>query len=359
MKMSGRGKPVKRSASRRFAAFTYLFLCAVLAGCGAGADSMKHDVIFDTDANNEVDDQHALAYTLFSGDAFNVVGVTVNATSGPGGSREPSHVREHYDEAKRVMRLCGELDGKIPLLTGADGSFDSIREHIDSDTFDGSEAVDFIIEEAMRERGSPLVVIAVGKLTNVALALKKAPEIADRLRVVWLGSNYPARGEHNLWWDIPAMNYVLDTEVPFDLVVVRWNEPSGTHAVRVTLSQIAHRMPGLGPRISEPVEGRHGGYFDNWGDYSAELFERYGGYREPPSRALFDVAAVAIVKNPAWADSREIPAPTYVRSNDEWEWVERPDNSRQITLWEWFDIYGIMYDFFRTMENPVLADPSK
>jgi hypothetical protein len=27
----------------------------------------KHHVIFDTDANNEVDDQYALAYLLFSG----------------------------------------------------------------------------------------------------------------------------------------------------------------------------------------------------------------------------------------------------------------------------------------------------
>jgi purine nucleosidase len=42
-----------------------------------------HHVIFDTDANNEIDDQHALAYLLFSGDVFAVEGVTVNATSGP------------------------------------------------------------------------------------------------------------------------------------------------------------------------------------------------------------------------------------------------------------------------------------
>ena len=37
-------------------------------------------VIFDTDANNELDDQHALAYLLFSGNAFAVEGITVNST---------------------------------------------------------------------------------------------------------------------------------------------------------------------------------------------------------------------------------------------------------------------------------------
>ena len=37
-------------------------------------------VIVDTDANNELDDQHALAYVLLNGDTFKVEGVTVNAT---------------------------------------------------------------------------------------------------------------------------------------------------------------------------------------------------------------------------------------------------------------------------------------
>ena len=33
-------------------------------------DSSRIRVIFDTDTNNEVDDQHALAYLLFNGNAF-------------------------------------------------------------------------------------------------------------------------------------------------------------------------------------------------------------------------------------------------------------------------------------------------
>jgi hypothetical protein len=40
----------------------------------------KIQIIFDTGANNEPDDQHALAYLLFSGSTFTVKGVTVNAT---------------------------------------------------------------------------------------------------------------------------------------------------------------------------------------------------------------------------------------------------------------------------------------
>jgi purine nucleosidase len=332
----------------------------VLAGCASGVatadsrDMRKIEVIFDTDANNEVDDQHALAYLLFSGSVFHVEGVTVNATSDPAGFLTRSNVQDHYDEARRVMQLSGELYGRIPLLLGAQNRFDEIQPHLDEAEFDGHEAVDFIIEQALRERDGELIILAVGKLTNVALALAKEPSIADNIRVVWLGANYPGTGEHNKVWDIPSVNYVLDSDVPLEVVTVRYGDPSGTDAVKVTQAQILRRMPGRGPRISQPVTGRHGGEFETWGDYSANLFEMYQMYGDPPSRALFDMAAVAIVKNPDWAERRVIPAPIYDIEND--RWIDREDNPRQIALWEWFDIYGIMNDFFVTMRNPVIVD---
>ena len=318
------------------------------------ADDKKIPVIFDTDANNEVDDQFALAYLLFSGDVFDVVGVTANATCPPGGGLTYSHVTEHYMEAKRVMQLCG-LHGKIPLHAGATGSFVAIRDHVKAPKFDGSEAVDFIIEESLKDRDRTLVLLAVGKLTNVALALKKEPAIAKKVRVLWLGSSYPQSREHNLVWDIGALNYVLDTGVPLEIATVRYREPSGTGAVRVSRDQVYHRLPGLGPKVSPAVEGRHGGEFSHWGDYAVNLFQQFDMTGDPPGRPLFDQAAVAILKNPEWAESRVIPAPTYSEADD--KWIERPDNEHTITIREWFDIYAIINDFFRTMEHPVLAEP--
>ncbi len=324
-----------------------LMLLAVLFSACNLSESSKIPVIFDTDANNEVDDQHALAYLLFSGDHFKVEGVTVNATSAPTGYSEESDVSDHYEEAKRVMQLCSELYGKIPLKTGANGSFEEIKNHIGAAEFDGHEAVDFIIEQAMKKRNQKLVLLPVGKLTNIALALMKEPAIANNVRIVWLGSNYPEPGEHNQDWDIESMNYILDVDVPFEMVTVRYGKPSGTAAVMASKDQILHRMPGKGPQVSIPVTGRHGGEFTNFGDYSVNLFEQYGMWGDPPGRALFDMAAVAVVKNPEWAETREIPVPIYMNGR----WVERPNNPRKITLWEWFDIYGIMNDFFVTMDD--------
>ncbi len=84
--------------------------------------------------------------------------------------------------------------------------------------------------------------------TNIALALKKETAIAENIRKVWLGSNYPKPGEHNHDWDIPSMNYILDVDILFEMVTVRYGEPSGTTAVRVTQAQILHRMVADPPR---------------------------------------------------------------------------------------------------------------
>jgi len=329
-----------------FLVAVFLLPCSFFSACNLGGGS-RVPVIFDTDANNEVDDQHALAYLLFSGNDFDVVGVTVNATSSPAGYSNESDVRDHYEEARRIMQLCGEFYGKIPLLTGANGSYEDIRNNMGSPEFDGHEAVDFIIEEAMKSRNQKLVLLPVGKLTNIALALRKEPAIAEKVRIVWLGSNYPEPGEHNQDWDIESMNYILDVNVPFEMVTVRYGQPSGTAAVMVSKDQILHRMPGKGPEISGTVTGRNGGEFSNWGDYSAHLFETYGMWGDPPGRALFDLAAVAIVKNDDWAEKREIPAPVYMNG----KWEDRPNNPRKIILWEWFDVHGILNDFFVTMDD--------
>jgi inosine-uridine nucleoside N-ribohydrolase len=193
--------------------------------------------------------------------------------------------------------------------------------------------------------------LAVGKLTNVALALKKDPSITQRIRVVWLGSNYPEPGEYNQDNDTIAMNYVLNTEVDFEMVTVRYGKPSGTDAIRVTKEEINKRMPGKGPKISTPVKGRHELAFNTFGDYSVNLFEHITYHGDPPARALFDMAAVAIVKNPSWATAKQIPCPILINN----QWVERPENRRKITIWENFDRDKIMKDFYQTMDHYILA----
>lgn len=324
-----------------------LAILMALTGPALVAQGDSHEkirILLDTDANNELDDQHAIAYMLFNGDVFDVEGITVNGTSGGG------DVENHYAEAERIVRLCS-LHPDIKIYMGANAKYEDILPDIKKKKFDGSDAVDFIIERAMADDPRKLVLMPVGKLTNIALALKKEPAIADKVRIVWLGTNYPEPGEYNFIHDIPSLDPIMESDVPFEMVMVRYDKPSGTDAVTATLVDIRRIMPGKGPSISDPVTGRHGGSFSNFGDYSIELFEKFRG--SPIERPLFDMAAIAIVKNPAWADRVTMGAPKFADG----KWTDRPDNPRRIIIWENFDKDGIMKDFYSSMENYVLAKP--
>lgn len=300
--------------------------------------SSKIRVLLDTDANNELDDQHAIAYMLFNSQIFDVEGITVNRTYNGG------TIDKQFEEAERVVKLCAS-DSLVNIYKGANGTYDEIVTHIEEPNFDGSEAVNFIIERARAQDDRKLVLVPVGKLTNVALALKKDPSIASNVRIVWLGTNYPEPGEYNFKNDISAVKPILESDVEFEMVMVRYGKPTGTAAVDASLKEIRRTMPGKGPQIPNPVTGRHGGSFTNFGDYSVSLF---ANFREDyATRPLFDMAAVAIVKNPDWADRVEIGAPEF--SNG--KWIDHPDNVRKIIIWENFDKEGIMKDFYQSVEN--------
>ena len=321
-----------------FASLIFFMGCKPEAPKNEATKSNKIRVILDTDANNELDDQHAIAYMLFNRRIFDVEGITVNKTHNGG------TINEHFAEAKRIVKLC-DLYPEIKIYKGATEKYEDIVNNINEPTFDGSEAVDFIIKQANVQNDRKLVLLPVGKLTNIALALKKDPSIASKVRIVWLGTNYPEPGEYNFVNDIPSLDPILESNVEFEMVMVRYGDSTGTAAVKAYLKDFQQRMPGKGPHISEPITGRHGGKFSCFGDYSVNLFTKFRG--NPKSRPLFDMAAVAIVKNPEWADRVVISVPKFVDG----KWVEQPDNPRKIVIWENFHSDEIMQDFYKSMDK--------
>ena len=132
-----------------------------------------------------------------------------------------------------------------------------------------------------------------------------------------------------------------------------YHRGTGTDAVRVTQALAHAQFAGQGPRIKTPVVGRHGGEFYCFGDYSVNLFDniKLGAGK---TRALFDMAACAIVKNPEWAVKRTIPAPTMIDG----QWVERPENTDSVSFWEYYDRDAIVADFIRTIRGGVTPPSS-
>ena len=86
----------------------YIFWSLLLSLCSSLVLGQKLPVILDTDANNELDDQHARAYLLFNSDLFDLIGITVNGTKNGG------DIKNHLAEAQRTVKLCG-YEQKVPI----------------------------------------------------------------------------------------------------------------------------------------------------------------------------------------------------------------------------------------------------
>ncbi len=292
-------------------------------------------LLVDSDANNELDDQFALTYVLHNQGVFDLEGITVNHTRGGG------DIQQQYDEAARIIALSARTD--VPLYMGASGSYAEIVPSLGDADFDGHAAVDFIIERAHADDPRPLVLAPIGKLTNIALALEKDPSIASKVRIFWLGSHWPMPGEYNLDNDTTSVNPVIESGVPFEMAVVRFGYYSGTGAVKLGMKEVQETMPGLGPRIATPITGRHGGEFYTFGDYAVSLFEHMG----EDYRALYDLAALSLLKNPAWAERVVIDAPRLTGE----AWVEGAGSGNQIAIWENFNSSLILKDLYDTLES--------
>ena len=85
---------------------------------------------------------------------------------------------------------------------------------------DGTDAVSFIVDTCRRDEGIWLV--PVGPLTNIALALRTAPDLADRIGGISLMGggtfgNRNAHGEFNIWADPEAARIVFGYGGPLSM----------------------------------------------------------------------------------------------------------------------------------------------
>ena len=172
-------------------------------------ENKKVRVIVHTDCKNEADDQYALAHHLMT-NRFDVKGIVAGHFDknpqeyGHGNTEQAS-----YEEILKILSLMG-LNGKYPVLHGAPHGLPDTGVPVES------EGADFIINEAMKDDKRPLYIACQGAITDIASALLKKPEIAERMTVIWIGgADYPKGGfEFNLAMDIPAANVLFSSRVP-------------------------------------------------------------------------------------------------------------------------------------------------
>ncbi|WP_017669974.1 nucleoside hydrolase [Blastomonas sp. AAP53] len=117
------------------------------------------------------------------------------------------------DSAMETMRRL-DIAGPPPVAAG--------HEHPMTDTKSPSAAAVAIVAEARRSDRLPLFLCCGGPLTNVAEALRLAPDIAARMTLIWIGGGgYPSGGwEYNLATDAAAARLVIE-----DSALPLWQVP--------------------------------------------------------------------------------------------------------------------------------------
>ncbi len=172
----------------------------------------KKKVILDTDAYNEIDDQFAIAYFYYS-NKVELVAVTAEHYMHDRCNSKALGMKRSYDEIVKVLSLA---DPHYTTET-CRGSINTVDE---TGCAVESEAADAIIRIA-RESEEIVYVAAIGALTNVTSALLKAPDIKDKICVVFVGCRPLAIGcpvEYNVEQDYKAAQLLFESGVPLIIV---------------------------------------------------------------------------------------------------------------------------------------------
>lgn len=199
-------------------------------------ESKKIRLIINTDAKNEADDQFAIVHALLT-PRFKIKGIIAAQFEKTASMMNRTDtMQQSYDEIQKVLSLM-DLQGQVPVYKGAANALESVTEPQISE---GAEA---IVLEALKDDPSPLYVVFLGPLTDMASALLMEPSIADKLTVIWIGGgHYPEGGwEYNLLNDINAANVVFDSNVEL------WQVPHTVYTtMRVSIAELAYKVKPYG-----------------------------------------------------------------------------------------------------------------
>lgn len=166
------------------------------------------DVVLDTDTYNEIDDQFALAYLILHNEKLRLQAIYAAPFSNekaPGGPAEGMQLSR--DEILHIIDLMKRGDLKDRVYAGSQAYLNDEKTPVDSPA-----ARDLACRAMNYTPESPLYVIAIGAITNIASALLLEPAIRDRITVVWLGGHalhWHDNKEFNLRQDIAAARIVL------------------------------------------------------------------------------------------------------------------------------------------------------
>ena len=173
----------------------------------------KIDVVLDTDAYNEVDDQFAISYMISNQDKLNIKGFTAAPFFNQLSTSPSDGMHKSYDELIKLLIFANEEELSKKVYRGSEGYLPNENTPVES------PAANFLAELANEYSAKkPLYIVAIGAITNVASAFIKNPSMKEKTVVVWLGGHahhMPHTAEFNMVQDVAAARVILNSGVPF------------------------------------------------------------------------------------------------------------------------------------------------
>ncbi|TMV04365.1 nucleoside hydrolase [Brucella haematophila] len=236
--------------------------------------------VLDTDTYNEIDDQFAIVQMLLSSDRLDLKAIYA-APFHNSRSDNPGHGMElSYDE---ILRLLARLD-----IDPENFVYKGVKNYVGSvKVAQEAPAVDDLITRARASSSNdPLYVVAIAAISNVASAILKAPDIIDKIVVVWLGGHaleWPNTREFNLRQDVGGAQVLFDSGVPLVLLPC--------------MGVVSHLLSSV-PEIERHVEP-----YGEIGKFLAQRYKEYSDDHVGWSKEIWDMAPVAWLLNPDWCES--------------------------------------------------------
>ena len=237
------------------------------------------DMILDTDAYNEIDDQFAISYALLSPERINTLAICAAPFKNAKSADAEEGMELSYDEIIKLLGFMGRPELESIVYRGS-------RTYLpDEKTPVVSEAAEIMVETARKySPEKPLYIVAIGAITNVASAILMDKEaMVNNTVIVWLGGHalhMPDNSEFNLRQDIAAARVVFGCGAP----VVQLPCKGVVSALTTTEGELRAWLTGTGPL---------GEYLMNNTVREAESYAKGKAW----SRCIWDISAVAWLMN--------------------------------------------------------------
>lgn len=279
----------------------------------------KVNVILDTDTYNECDDQFALAYMIKSQDIFNIEAITVAPYSHK--ERNETVISGREKSYNEILKICNWLN-----IDTTNKVFRGAEDYIFNGYDETNDAVNKIIEVALKNNKT--YILAIGAITNVALAIKKEPKIIGKIEVIWLGGHSLLQNnnlEFNFKQDVSAVRIVFESKVKLTIIPCK-NVASN---LRTSVYELNHYLKDKSELCN----------------YLIDRFYNDGYHGIQERRVIWDISVIAYMINKEWFTSEDISCPN-IKDDTSYELTT---NNHKITMINYIDVNKVYEDLFEKL----------